>query len=219
MHLWDQIPSNWKNHLQSQKQNLDLISRELSNRLEHGGHIAPRVQDIFRALECDINQVNVIIVGQDPYPNPAHATGLAFSVPLGTNPLPPTLRNILKEVSQDIGESACEQGDLSSWVSQGVLLLNRVLTIEAGVSTSHHNLGWHGVTEAIVQASVAVNPDVVAVLWGRQAQELVTLFDQTRTIATAHPSPLSAYRGFFGSRPFSRVNQLLVAQGKAPIQW
>ena len=154
------------------------------------------------------------IVGQDPYPTPGHAHGLAFSVPAEVRPLPKSLQNIFKELADDVG-GAPSSGDLTPWVDQGVLLLNRVLTVRAGQPGSHRGRGWEALTEAILRATA---PTVV-ILWGNDAQTAAPFFPDATVITSAHPSPLSAHRGFFGSRPFRRANTALQAKGQQPIAW
>ncbi len=158
-------------------------------------------------------------MGQDPYPTPGHATGLAFSVPAGTRPLPRSLRNVFRELAADIGVPEPRDGDLTPWTQQGVLLLNRVLSVEAGAPGSHRGRGWERVTEQAVRALARRGGPLVAILWGREAQGLRPLLGDVATVESVHPSPLSAARGFFGSRPFSRANKLLVAQGGRPVDW
>ena len=174
----------------------------------------PARADVFRALQIAPNKVRVVIVGQDPYPTPGHAHGLAFSVPAAVKPLPKSLANIFTELQSDLGGRPAN-GDLTAWVDQGVLLLNRVLTVRAGQPGSHRGRGWETVTEAVLRAT---NPSV-ALLWGNDAQTARGFFHGAEIIASAHPSPLSAHRGFFGSRPFSRTNEILLAKGEQPIQW
>lgn len=156
-----------------------------------------------------------MIIGQDPYPTRGHAHGLAFSTDASVKPLPKSLHNIFIERESDLGMKAPNHGDLNAWSSQGVLLLNRVLTTEIGAANAHSKLGWQKITEAVAQELGARN--VVAILWGKQAQELSAFF--AYRIESAHPSPLSSYRGFFGSKPFSRVNEILAATGREPIDW
>lgn len=175
--------------------------------------LPPRA-DVFRALSLPRTSVRVVIVGQDPYPTPGHAHGLAFSVAATVRPLPKSLANIFKELTDDVG-GCPESGDLTPWVEQGVLLLNRVLTVRAGQPGSHRGRGWESFTEAVLRS---VTPHV-AVLWGNDAQTARSFFPTSDIIATAHPSPLSAHRGFFGSRPFSRINAVLLAKGEQPIRW
>ena len=213
--LWGFVPPAWHSALQSVHEQINQISDELSQRAD----VLPAPENIFRALSISPKDVKVIVVGQDPYPNPNHACGLSFSVPPGTKPLPGSLRNIIAEVISDVGSCTVADGDLEPWSRQGVLLLNRTLTVEAGSSDSHRSLGWAQVTDQIVTAAVAAQPDVVGVLWGKHAQEMAGHFSPGRVVVGVHPSPLSAHRGFLGSRPFSRVNQLLGEAGQTPILW
>jgi uracil-DNA glycosylase len=164
-------------------------------------------------------QVRVLIVGQDPYPTPGHPIGLSFAVQRHVRPVPRSLGNIYKELLADVGIPAPEHGDLTAWSDQGVLLLNRVLTVEPGRPASHRGKGWEPITDAAIRALVARGGPLVAVLWGKDAQTLRPLLGPTPVIASAHPSPLSADRGFFGSRPFSRVNESLAEQGGEPVDW
>ena len=218
MDLWEQVPLAWREPLRAQAAQIDAIGALLSGP-SAAAAVLPAADRVFRALQVAPQDVRVVIVGQDPYPNPDHACGLAFSVPAGTQPLPPSLRNILDEVRDDCGSTQCADGDLQAWVDQGVLLLNRSLTVAAGSPGSHVALGWRVVTQAIIDAVVAIDPLVVAVLWGTAAQELVVRFSANSVIASAHPSPLSAYRGFRGSRPFSRANAMLQRRALPPIRW
>lgn len=174
----------------------------------------PARDDVFRALQVPRDAVRVVIVGQDPYPTPGHAHGLAFSVPANVRPLPKSLANIYAELETDVGGRPTS-GDLTPWVDQGVLLLNRVLTVRAGQPASHRGRGWEVFTEAVLRAS----SPTVAILWGNDAQTARTFFRGAEIIASAHPSPLSAHRGFFGSRPFSRTNAVLLAMREQPIRW
>ena len=176
----------------------------------------PEQQSIFRALQIPPDQVKVVIVGQDPYPNAKHAMGLAFSIPAGVAPLPKSLKNIFTELNDDLVIER-SNGDLSDWANQGVLLLNRSLTVEPGKSDSHSNLGWQDFTEKIIQA--AASNGALAILWGNEAQKVSNLFADEDVFKSAHPSPLSAYRGFFGSKPFSKVNNRLKEKGLIPIKW
>jgi uracil-DNA glycosylase len=174
----------------------------------------PQRSDVFRALAVPRQAVRVVIVGQDPYPTPGHAHGLAFSVPDSVSPLPRSLNNIFRELEDDLGVRRTA-GDLSDWVSQGVLLLNRVLTVRAGQAGSHRGRGWEAFTESVLRA---VQPQAV-VLWGNDAQTARGFFGAVPIIASAHPSPLSAHRGFFGSRPFSRINAALTVANGRPLEW
>ena len=177
--------------------------------------IAPRREEIFRAFDIDLEKVRVVIFGQDPYPTKGNAMGLAFSVPETVTPIPSSLRNIFKELESDLGFEKPVSGDLTAWERSGVLLLNRVLTTRVGETAAHSDLGWQHITNHIARELGARG--VIAILWGKSAQELSGNF--IKHISSPHPSPLSAYRGFFGSQPFSRANELLVAQGKEPIDW
>ena len=181
--------------------------------------IVPAPHHIFRALTLHPDDVSVIIIGQDPYPTPGHAMGLSFSVPEGVWPLPPTLKNILRELRDDIGITPPRHGTLTSWHRQGVLLLNRHLTTAAGAPGAHQKLGWAGFTDRIVDGLARKNANRVAVLWGREAQSVSPLLGTMPVISSAHPSPLSAHRGFFGSTPFSLANKYLESMGRAPIDW
>ena len=177
--------------------------------------VSPHEDLIFRAFAQPLDEVQCVIVGQDPYPTAGHAHGLAFSTDAAVKPLPKSLQNIFIELEADTGTVARSSGDLSTWSSQGVLLLNRVLTTETGVSNAHQTFGWQKITDVI--ARELGSRGVIAILWGRHAQELSHFFQHR--VESAHPSPLSAYRGFFGSKPFSRVNAMLAEQGKTEIHW
>jgi uracil-DNA glycosylase len=178
-------------------------------------NLTPPKNQIFAALECDLNLVKCVIVGQDPYPTAGNAHGLAFSICKDVEKIPASLRNIFKELSDDLSVEVPTHGCLEKWRDEGVLLLNRVLTTEVGRSNAHKNLGWQPITEAIAKASA--DRGAVGILWGAQAQELAPIFQYQ--VSSPHPSPLSAYKGFFGSKPFSSVNKILVEQGLQPINW
>jgi len=184
-----------------------------------GRRYLPAGPNVLRAFTSPFDRVRVLIVGQDPYPTPGHPIGLSFAVERDVRPIPRSLTNIYKELNDDLGIPPVVHGDLSAWADQGVLLLNRVLTVQAGVSGSHRGKGWEEVTEAAIRALVARGTPLVAILWGRDAGTLRPLLDATPIVASAHPSPLSASSGFFGSRPFSRANELLAAAGADPIDW
>ncbi len=211
LELYKELPADWARALTSQKENLHQISSVLSER-----SFIPDSHQIFASLKMPIDSVKVVIVGQDPYPNPNHAMGLAFSVPSTTLKLPPTLKNIFRELNDDLAIRN-SSGDLTSWRDQGVLLLNRCLTTDPGLSLQHQSIGWLGFTEAVI--AILQEQKVVAVLWGAKAQEMTGYFDEESIISSPHPSPLSAYRGFFGSKPFSRVNSLLESRGLTSINW
>ncbi|MDQ1723831.1 MAG: uracil-DNA glycosylase [Frankiaceae bacterium] len=179
----------------------------------------PAGENVLRAFTRPFDAVRVLIVGQDPYPTPGHAVGLSFSVAPNVRPLPRSLQNIFRELREDIGGDPPASGDLSLWADRGVLLLNRVLTVRPGAPASHRGKGWEIVTDQAIRALVARDEPLVAILWGKDAQTLTPLLGSTPIVASVHPSPMSADRGFFGSRPFSKVNALL-AKGRAdPIDW
>jgi uracil-DNA glycosylase len=202
------LPKSWHEFV-----DLDLLA-QISKNLTSS--FIPEQQSIFRALQISPDKVTVVIVGQDPYPNLKHAMGLAFSIPAGVAPLPKSLKNIFTELNNDLAIDR-SNGDLSDWANQGVLLLNRSLTVEPGKTDSHSNLGWQDFTEKIIQA--AAKNGALAILWGNEAQKVSNLFAATDVFKSAHPSPLSAYRGFFGSKPFSKVNKRLIEKGLTPIKW
>jgi uracil-DNA glycosylase len=181
---------------------------------------APAGSNILRAFQQPIEDVRILIVGQDPYPTPGHAVGLSFSVNPDVRPLPRSLQNIYRELQDDLGAPAPASGDLSPWADRGVLLLNRVLTVQLGEPGSHRRRGWEQITATAIDALVA-RPDepLVAILWGKDAQSLEPMLPDVPVVASAHPSPMSADRGFFGSRPFSRANDLLEELGADPIDW
>jgi uracil-DNA glycosylase len=209
--LFDSLPLPWKLRLEEEKPHFARVEQHLSVR-----DYIPQEATIFNALVLAPESVRVVIVGQDPYPNPAHAMGLSFSVPKTVSPLPASLRNIFKELESDCGISNTS-GDLSYWRDQGVLLINRVLTTEKGSSLAHIGIGWEQITKKIVH--VAAQQQAIGVLWGSKAQDLAEFFPAKSVLASPHPSPLSAYRGFFGSKPFSKINSMLVEAGQVPIDW
>ena len=200
---------------------LRFLGREVA-----GGHaVLPPPSNVLRAFRQPLADVRVLIVGQDPYPTPGHAVGLSFAVDGATRPIPRSLANIYKELDADLGLPPRIHGDLSRWADQGVLLLNRVLSVRAGEAGSHRGKGWEAITAAAISAlanrvtaSGAPVP-LVAILWGKDAETVRPLLGSTPVIASAHPSPLSAARGFFGSRPFSRANTLLQEQGDGTVDW
>lgn len=203
---------------------LEPLVSELGDRLraevESGRGFLPPGPRILRAFQLPLEEVRVLLLGQDPYPTPGHAVGLSFSVEPGVRPLPRSLANIFTELESDLGVPRPTTGDLTAWFERGVLLLNRVLTVGTGSPGSHRGWGWEQVTDAAVRALAARDGEpLVAILWGRDAQAAAALLPDIPIIASAHPSPLSADRGFFGSRPFSRANEHLVDLGGAPIDW
>lgn len=177
----------------------------------------PAIDRILAPLSTAIDDVSVVIVGQDPYPNPEYADGFAFSVKAEITPFPASLVNIFKEIESDLGTAMPENGNLERWSRQGVLLINRTLTTIPGESHAHQRSGWMGITEDIIRE--VASRGAVGILWGGNAQQMSEYFDSLRVIKSAHPSPLSAYRGFFGSKPFSRCNAMLAEIGKTEITW
>lgn len=193
----------------------------LRTEIAEGRGYLPGGPNVLRAFTFPFDQVRVLIVGQDPYPTPGHAVGLSFSVAPEVRPLPRSLDNIFNEYGQDLGYPKPACGDLSPWAQRGVTLLNRVLTVAPGSPASHRGKGWEAVTECAIRALVARPQPLVAILWGRDAQTLKPMLADggCAVIESAHPSPLSASRGFFGSRPFSRANELLTRAGAEPVDW
>lgn len=197
----------------------------LREQIEHGHHILPASHNILRAFSIPLNSIKVLIVGQDPYPTPGHPVGLSFCTAPEVRPLPKSLINIYKELASDLDIPVPKSGDLTPWTRQGVMLLNRCLTVEAGQANSHQGKGWESVTDAAIKALNNRTDNngkalpLVAILWGRNAQSLAPLLTNATLITSPHPSPLSAMRGFFGSKPFSRANQALIKMGASPIDW
>jgi uracil-DNA glycosylase len=209
--LFDQLHTDWKLVLSKHKASIDQIEEKLL-----GSDCAPEFESVFRTLSDSIENARVVIFGQDPYPSKGHANGLAFSVNSSVSPLPPSLRNIFAELATDCGVERLD-GDLTDWFGQGVLLVNRVLSTEAGTSLAHADFGWNEITETVAQE--LGNRDVVAILWGKNAGELSEFFRPEWRIESVHPSPLSVYRGFFGSKPFSRCNDILLSNNMRAIDW
>lgn len=217
MKLSSLLTEEWRSHLSSKIKDIDQIGVELTRRADNGEEILPNRSLVFRSLELPLSEINVVIVGQDPYPNRQDACGLAFSVLPRTSGLPGSLMNIQKEIMTDIGSTTTADGDLSRWMNYGVLLLNRVLTVKAGESASHSKLGWQAVTEEIVRICAANG--AIGILWGNSAKDLADLFSKDNLITGVHPSPLSAHRGFLGSKPFSRANEMLKEAGRREVIW
>lgn len=218
------LPPSWQATIGAEftKPYLLTLSEFLQTEAAAGKQILPAVEQRFNALQSTpLDQVKVVILGQDPYPTPGHAHGLAFSVQPQLAPLPRSLLNINRELQADLGFDNSHTGCLQAWAEQGVLLLNTVLTVEAGKAGSHQKRGWELFTDQVIRAVSAQTQPVVFMLWGKPAQTKATLIDPSRhcIISSAHPSPLSAHRGFFGSRPFSRANAFLQAQGRVPVDW
>ena len=214
-----EIDPGWAAALAPAQPTITALGERLRAEQAAGREYLPAGANVLRAFRRPLADVRVLITGQDPYPTPGHPIGLSFAVDRDVRPLPRSLNNIYAERHSDLGIPPAEHGDLSAWSDQGVLLLNRVLTVRPGEAASHRGWGWEAVTELAIRALVARAQPLVAVLWGRDAASLKPLLGATPVIESAHPSPLSARRGFFGSRPFSRANALLQEQGAAPIDW
>ncbi|MQW74597.1 uracil-DNA glycosylase [Nocardioides sp. dk4132] len=210
---------DWARALAPVDDTIAALGGFLRAELAAGRPYLPTGERVFRAFERPLADVRVLVVGQDPYPTPGHPIGLSFAVDADVRPLPRSLANIYREAEADLGIAMPEHGDLTAWADRGVMLLNRVLTVRPGEPGSHRRQGWEQVTECAIRALAARGGPLVAVLWGRDAQSLTPLLGGVPIVASAHPSPLSARRGFFGSRPFSRVDALLVEQGGSPVDW
>ncbi|MTD13118.1 uracil-DNA glycosylase [Nakamurella sp. YIM 132087] len=213
------VDPGWAAALAPVEDDIHRMGEFLRAEVAAGRTYLPAGENVLRAFKAPLADVRVLIVGQDPYPTPGHAIGLSFAVDRHVRPIPRSLSNIYKELQADLGIPPAPHGDLTSWTASGVLLLNRVLTVAPGASAAHKGKGWEAVTDRAIQALVERGGPLVAVLWGRDAQTLQPRLQGLPVIATAHPSPMSADRGFFGSRPFSRVNELLAQQGAAPVDW
>ena len=213
------VEAGWAAALEPVAGRIADMGQFLRAELAAGRGYLPAGRNVLRAFTQPFDQVRVLIVGQDPYPTPGHAIGLSFSVAPDVRPLPRSLVNIFSEYTEDLGHPPPSNGDLSPWAERGVLLLNRALTVQPGNPASHRGKGWEQVTEQAITALVARGGPLVAILWGRDARNLRPRLGQVPCVESAHPSPMSAHYGFFGSRPFSRVNELLVAQGAEAIDW
>jgi uracil-DNA glycosylase len=215
------VASDWADALAPVDDRIAAMGRFLREELAAGRPYLPHGDHILRAFSRPLADVKVLVVGQDPYPTPGHPVGLSFSVAPDVRPLPKSLVNIYKELISDLDVPPPSNGDLSPWFAQGVMLLNRVLTVAPGAPASHRGRGWEVVTERAIEAFVARGGPRAAILWGRDAQTLKPLLaaGDVPWVESVHPSPLSAARGFFGSRPFSRVNALLEQQGGTPVDW
>lgn len=217
--LSELIHPTWVPALEPQAATLATLGEFLRAELAAGRDYLPASADVLRAFGLPLPDVRVLIVGQDPYPTRGHPVGLSFSVAPDVRPIPRSLANIYAELDTDLGVPPVEHGDLTGWFHQGVMLLNRCLTVRPGASGSHRGQGWEQITEAAIRALADRGGPLVAILWGRDAQSLVPLLGDVPHVASAHPSPLSARSGFFGSRPFSRTNALLTEQGGQPVDW
>lgn len=219
--LTDLVEPGWARALEPVAPQVTELGEFLRAELAAGHQYLPAGENVLRAFTFPFEAVRVLIVGQDPYPTPGHAVGLSFSVAPDVRPVPRSLVNIFTEYGADLGYPVPANGDLSPWAEQGVMLLNRVLTVRPGAPASHRRKGWEAVTECAIRALVARPQPLVAVLWGRDAQTLKPMLIEggCGVIESVHPSPLSASRGFFGSKPFSRTNELLTKLGADPIDW
>jgi uracil-DNA glycosylase len=217
--LAEVIDPGWADALAPVAGQIAAMGEFLRAEVAAGRTYLPAGPNVLRAFTQPLSAVRVLIVGQDPYPTPGHAVGLSFSVAPDVRPVPRSLANIYREYAADLDLPLPTTGDLSPWTERGVLLLNRVLTVAPGQAGSHRGKGWEAVTEQAIHALVARSEPLVAVLWGRDARNLAPMLGSTPRIESAHPSPLSASGGFFGSRPFSRSNQLLSDLGAAPVDW
>jgi uracil-DNA glycosylase len=213
------MASDWAEALAPVDEQVAAMGLFLRDEIAAGRGYQPSGEAVFRAFRRPLAQVRVLIVGQDPYPNPQHPIGLSFAVRRDVWPLPPSLVNIYTELRDDLGIVPPRHGDLTAWADRGVMLLNRSLTVQPGASNSHRGRGWEPITERAITALAARGGPCTAILWGADARKLKPLLAPIPSVESAHPSPLSAYRGFFGSRPFSQVNALLVEQGGEPVDW
>jgi uracil-DNA glycosylase len=217
--LTEIVEPGWAEALAPVADQIAAMGDFLRAEIAAGRRYLPAGDAVLRAFQQPFADVRVLIVGQDPYPTPGNPVGLSFSVAPEIKRLPPSLVNIFREYSDDLGYPAPSNGDLTAWTGRGVLLLNRVLTVQPRQPGSHRGKGWEQVTEQAIKALAARDQPLVAILWGRDAGSLAPMLGAVPRIESAHPSPYSADRGFFGSRPFSRANQLLQEQGAEPIDW
>ncbi|OYO01006.1 uracil-DNA glycosylase [Propionibacteriaceae bacterium ES.041] len=217
--LTELIAPDWAEALAPVAGEISAMGEFLRAEIAAGRGYLPAGENVLRAFTLPLAEVRVLIVGQDPYPTPGHPVGLSFSVAPDVRPLPKSLVNIYRELHDDLGVPPAQTGDLTPWFDQGVLLLNRCLTVQPGKSASHRNKGWEKVTQRAIEALVERRGPLVAILWGRDAQSLIPMLGGMPHVKSPHPSPLSAHNGFFGSRPFSKVNALLERQGADPIDW
>ncbi|EWT06640.1 uracil-DNA glycosylase [Intrasporangium chromatireducens Q5-1] len=217
--LHENVHPSWVPALEPVSATIARLGEFLRAEVAAGRGYLPAGDAVLRAFSVPMDDVRVLIVGQDPYPTPGHPVGLSFSVAPDVRPVPRSLQNIHQELRTDLGLPTPSTGDLTPWFERGVMLLNRVLTVRPGKPASHQGKGWEDVTEQAIRSLVARGGPLVAILWGRQAQSLAPMLGRVPRIESAHPSPLSARSGFFGSRPFSRANELLREQGAEPIDW
>jgi uracil-DNA glycosylase len=213
------VDPGWAEALAPVEDQIARMGAFLREQVAEGKKYLPAGDNVLRAFKQPFSDVRVLILGQDPYPTPGHPVGLSFSVAPSVKRLPGSLVNIFREYSDDLGFPSPSNGDLTPWTERGVLLLNRVLTVEPGKPGSHRGKGWEEVTERAITALAERDKPLVAILWGRDARNLAPLLGRDRCIESAHPSPMSAHNGFFGTRPFSRANELLQRQGAEPVDW
>jgi uracil-DNA glycosylase len=213
------VAPDWADALAPVDEHITRMGVFLREEVTAGRGYLPAGEHILRAFQRPLADVKVLVVGQDPYPTPGHPVGLSFSVAPEVRPLPPSLVNIFKELVDDLGVPAPSCGDLTPWADAGVLLLNRSLTVGPGRASSHRGKGWEPVTECAIQALAKRGGPLAAILWGRDAQTLKPMLGPVPWVESVHPSPLSAHRGFFGSRPFSTVNRMLEDQGGTGVRW
>lgn len=214
--FFEQMHPSWQEALAGQRDLLNEIEANVST----DAAVTPALPMVMRAFEQPVDSVRVLLVGQDPYPTPGHAIGLSFAVAPEVSPLPRSLQNMMRELRDDLGKEVSNGGDLQRWANQGVMLLNRHLTTSSGTSAAHFDAGWAKFTEAAIKVlNRARGRKLVAILWGNEAIALQRLLADVQVVSSAHPSPLSARRGFFGSKPFSKTNDALVFVGEQPIDW
>lgn len=217
--LHEIVEAGWAKALDPVADRIAAMGEFLRAEIAAGRKYLPAGEHVLRAFQQPFDDVRVLIVGQDPYPTPGHPIGLSFAVAPDVRPLPKSLINIYREYCDDLGHPAPSNGDLTPWAEQGVLLLNRSLTVRPGSPNSHKGKGWEEVTEQAIRALAARGKPMVAILWGSNARSLKPLLGGVPCLESVHPSPLSAHNGFFGSRPFSRANELLQRQGAEPVDW
>ncbi|MDN5892579.1 MAG: uracil-DNA glycosylase [Nocardioides sp.] len=213
------VAPDWAEVLEPVDDQIAVMGGFLREELAAGHGYLPHGDHVLRAFQRPLGGVRVLIVGQDPYPTPGHPIGLSFAVAPDVRPIPRSLSNIYQEMSNDLGLLKADHGDLTAWADQGVMLLNRVLTVRPGEPASHRGRGWEQITQCAIAALGRRGGPLAPILWGRDAQTLKPTLGSVPWVESAHPSPLSARRGFFGSRPFSRVNRLLEEQGGGPVDW
>ncbi|TNC20306.1 uracil-DNA glycosylase [Amycolatopsis alkalitolerans] len=217
--LSEVVEAGWAQALAPVADRIGAMGDFLRAEIAAGRTYLPAGENVLRAFQQPFADVRVLIVGQDPYPTPGHPIGLCFAVAPDVRPLPKSLINIFQEYRDDLGYPAPSNGDLTPWTEQGVLLLNRSLTVRPGAPNSHKGKGWEEITEQAIKALAQRGGPLVAILWGSNARSLKPLLNGVPCIESVHPSPMSAHNGFFGSRPFSRANELLAKQGGQPIDW